>query len=102
MTPLGLRRATSAAPRWCGRSSENTPHSRTRRAISCEYCPPKSRTTISSISERGGGADPARRTSLVAELVSDSGGRHSLARTHSDPLLTLEMLALGLKRWGDH
>ena len=37
ITPFGRRRDTSSAPTWCGRSSENTPHSLTRRAISCEY-----------------------------------------------------------------
>ncbi len=37
---LGLAPATSAAPTWCGSSSEKTPSSRTRRAISCEYWPP--------------------------------------------------------------
>ncbi len=31
-----------------GSSSANTPHSRIRRAISCEYCPPKSSTSTSS------------------------------------------------------
>ena len=40
ISPLGLRRATSSAPTWWGSSSEKTPHSRTRRAISCEYWPP--------------------------------------------------------------
>ena len=40
ISPFGLRRRTSSTPTWCGRSSENTPHSRTRRAMSCEYCPP--------------------------------------------------------------
>ena len=38
--PFGLRRRTSSTPTWCGSSSENTPSSRTRRAISCEYWPP--------------------------------------------------------------
>ncbi len=38
--PLGLRRRTSSTPTWWGSSSEKTPHSRTRRAISWEYCPP--------------------------------------------------------------
>ena len=32
----------------CGSSSEKTPHSRIRRAISCEYWPPKSSTRTSS------------------------------------------------------
>ncbi|HEX6752679.1 MAG TPA: hypothetical protein VF093_03730 [Solirubrobacterales bacterium] len=31
-----------------GKSSANTPHSRIRLAINCEYCPPKSRTSTSS------------------------------------------------------
>ena len=34
------RRAPARAPTWCGISSLNTPQSRTRRAISCEYWPP--------------------------------------------------------------
>src|ERR1700688_2063927 len=33
-----------------GRTTENTLSSRTRRAISCEYCAPKSRTTIDWVS----------------------------------------------------
>ena len=41
--PGSARRGVS-----CGSSSAKTPHSRIRRAISCEYCPPKSRTSTSS------------------------------------------------------
>ena len=37
-----------------GSSSAKTPHSRIRRAISCEYWPPKSRTSTSSRADRGG------------------------------------------------
>src|SRR3954449_7694523 len=48
ISPFGPRARTSSTPTWCGSSSENTPHSRTRRAMSWEYCPPKSRTTTSS------------------------------------------------------
>src|SRR5918992_6233891 len=46
--PRGRRRSTSSSGTSCGKSSANTPHSRTRRAISCEYCPPKSSTRTSS------------------------------------------------------
>ena len=38
--PSACAAATSSAPTWWGSSSLKTPHSRTRRAISCEYCPP--------------------------------------------------------------
>ena len=40
MIPRGLRAAISSSGTWWGSSSLNTPQSRTRRAISCEYCPP--------------------------------------------------------------
>src|SRR3954447_12849493 len=46
--PFGRRRRTSSTPTVWGSSSENTPHSRTRRAISWEYWPPKSSTRTSS------------------------------------------------------
>src|SRR5262245_64422553 len=53
ISPFGARLRTSPAPTWCGSSSLNTPHSRTRRAISCEYWPPKSRTSTSSVAAAG-------------------------------------------------
>ena len=37
ISALGRRRSMSSSGTWCGSSSANTPHSRTRRAISCEY-----------------------------------------------------------------
>jgi hypothetical protein len=40
MIPRGLRFFTSSIDTWCGSSSENTPQSRTRRAISWLYWPP--------------------------------------------------------------
>jgi hypothetical protein len=46
--PRGSRRRTSSGGTVCGSSSLKTPHSRTRRAMSCEYWPPKSRTSTSS------------------------------------------------------
>src|SRR2546430_9628499 len=41
----GLRARTWSGVTLCGTSSEYTRHSRTRRAISCEYCPPRSSTS---------------------------------------------------------
>src|SRR5581483_11365372 len=91
-------RRTSSRPTWCGSSSENTPHSRTRRAISCEYWPPKSRTTTSS--EMGGRfaasmgpSGPVRTGALV-----DTHGRGRCLGAHAHALLALEVLALGLER----
>src|SRR5688572_20634826 len=48
-----------------GRSSLNTPSSRIRRAISCEYWPPKSRTRTSSAAAATSGA--------VASVATISG-----------------------------
>src|SRR5919204_553997 len=101
----------------CGRSSANTPHSRIRRAMSCEYCPPKSKTTTPS---RGtGGARPGRRERGVlgtratedaawrclcprasASVIRDGyrlGDRGATVRAHPDRLLALELLPLGLE-----
>ncbi len=47
--PAGFHRRISSAEEFGGRTTENTRASRTRRAISCVYWPPKSRMTI----ERG-------------------------------------------------
>src|SRR5438067_324713 len=45
MIAAGLRARISAAEARCETSSEYTRASRTRRAISCEYCPPRSSTS---------------------------------------------------------
>src|SRR6476469_6977444 len=45
MRACGLRARTCAAVTPCPTSSEYTRHSRTRRAISCAYCPPRSTTS---------------------------------------------------------
>src|SRR5919204_2813889 len=44
-TACGLRARTCSAVTLCPTSSEYTRHSRTRRAISCAYCPPRSSTS---------------------------------------------------------
>src|ERR1700736_5918731 len=108
ITPFGRRRNPSASPTWWGNSSEKTPHSRTRRAISCEYCPPKSSTTTSSVAARGAGVSTAAVETLRlsgsrsgAALAADTARRGFAAGAHPDTLLTLEMLALGLQRRRD-
>src|SRR3954466_791065 len=116
ISPFGRRRLISSTSSVCGSSSENTPHSRTRRAISCEYWPPKSSTSTSfcatarsSASSSTGcsaaTADPCpreTRSSPAGACVSVCDKRHrSAARRHPDLLLTLELLALGLQRRRD-
>src|SRR5215217_3282563 len=115
ISPFGLRRRTSSTPTWCGSSSENTPHSRTRRAISCEYWPPKSSTRTSSCATARSSASsstgcsattpepwPAdKRSSRVSVSVRDKRHR-SAARGHADRLLALQLLALRLQRRRDH
>src|SRR5215216_259299 len=105
----------------CGSSSANTPHSRIRRAISCEYCPPKSRTNTSSWAVSGARTSMASPetvsvpvTPLAAVGVAGTAAPSVIAdcysRRHSSPavgahahgLLALELLALGLERRRDH
>src|SRR6478672_207996 len=105
----------------CGRSSAKTPHSRIRRAISCEYWPPKSRTSTSSRAVSGG-----RSSTVSSETVSvpvtplaavgvagtaagsviaygyPGGHRGPPVGAHAHGLLALELLALGLERRRDH
>src|SRR5262245_14962909 len=50
----------------CGTSTEYTRHSRTRRAISCAYCPPRSTTSTGRSSGPGSGR---LRTSASAPIV---------------------------------
>src|SRR5262245_36265191 len=52
MKPLGLSAATFLAGVSKGTIVEYTLHSRTRRAMTCVYCAPKSRMTICSFIER--------------------------------------------------
>src|ERR671931_1377534 len=101
ISPFGARLRTSSTPTWCGSSSLNTPHSRTRRAISCEYWPPKSSTSTSSCATPRSTASAS--TGWSATRVSICDKRHrSAPRGHPDLLLALELLALGLQRRCDH
>src|SRR5215469_18590619 len=68
MTAAGLRARISAAGIVDGTISEYTWHSRTRRAISCAYCAPKS--TTSTVSE-----SPACTTSPSPGLAHPLSGR---------------------------
>src|SRR5215813_13568147 len=109
----------------CGSSSLKTPHSRIRRAISCEYWPPKSRTRTSSDAVAGAdletstssGSDPGTvrsgtrtrdgwsEAAEAASVIRDSDSdfdRSPAIRAHAHGLLALELLALGHQRWGDH
>src|SRR5438045_4061609 len=108
----------------CGSSSANTPHSRIRRAMSCEYCPPKSSTSTSSRPRAapGGvlGRSRAERATLPASLPGAArasraaarasviryryrlGHRGAAVRAHADRLLSLELLAFSLKRRSHH
>lgn len=73
--PAGFFAAISAAVMSCLTISENTCASRTRRAISCAYCAPKSTT----------------RTAPVSNSV-----------THAHALRFLQDLAFGLERRSNH
>src|SRR6185312_11597427 len=99
--PFGARRRTSSTPTWCGSSSLNTPHSRTRRAISCEYWPPKSRTSTSSCATARSSASSSTGCAATTGSVCDKRHRSAAGR-HADLLLALELLALRLQRRGDH
>src|SRR4051812_34205250 len=81
-----------------GSSSAKTPHSRIRRAISCEYWPPKSRTSTSSEAWAGAVEAPA-------SVVGDSNtGRDRCAPVGAHPhrLLVLQLLALAHQGRRDH
>src|SRR2546426_8951340 len=78
MIPFGRRASISSKGIERGTISEYTCASRTRRAISCAYCAPKSTTSTGWIS-------------LTSLLV-----------THADALGPLHRLALGLQSRRDH
>src|SRR3954464_14854180 len=87
ISPRRERRFISSTAIVWGSSSLKTPHSRTRRAISCEYCPPKSRTSTSS--ERIAPAPPARgrgggRASATRALLPDERRRSHAAAVVGD------------------
>src|SRR5580765_5077484 len=66
ISACGFRARTCSGVTVCGTSSEKTRHSRTRRAISCEYCPPRSTT---STGRSSGLASGRCRTSASAPIV---------------------------------
>src|ERR671919_1099675 len=111
ISPRGRRAVISSSGAWCGSSSANTPHSRMRRAISCEYCPPKSRTRTSSVtgSDRAGAgrtsssasAEGARTRSVIRDGYPCGHGGAAV-RAHADRLLALKLLALALQRGRHH
>src|SRR3954469_134626 len=121
ISPRGERRLISSRSTVCGSSSLNTPHSRTRRAINCEYWPPKSSTSTSSARVAAAPAAGGRGGVNVSDkrLLPARGGlgeaaavRHVVrgrrrrggrgGRAHADLLRLLELLALGLQRRRDH
>src|SRR3984893_14527303 len=80
MIPFGRRASISSKGIVRGTISEYTCASRTRRAISCAYCAPKSTT----------------------RTVSNWGASMRRLATHADALAALEALALGLQGGGHH
>src|SRR5438094_10559617 len=64
-----------------GRTAEKTFCSRTRRAISCEYCAPKSRTTIDWVSTD----EFLRSLPLCKEAAKSRGAAHRSKSIRSDP-----------------
>src|ERR1700709_1304468 len=98
-SPFGFRSRIVSSDVFAGKSSAKTPHSRMRRAISWEYCPPKSRTSTSS-ANLGAGAVEA-----PASVVGDSNtGRDRCAPVGAHPhrLLVLQLLALAHQGRRDH
>src|SRR6266508_453700 len=91
----GLRARTCAAVTPCPTSSEYTRHSRTRRAISCAYCPPRS-TTSTGRSSAGRSGSGRTSAAIVRCLLRD---RHVVRMTlaeargsDADELRTLHLL----------
>src|SRR6476659_9975241 len=93
ISACGLRARTCAAVTPCPTSSEYTRHSRTRRAISCAYCPPRSITSTgrSSGARSGSGTTLApivgrllrdRHVMRMALAQSRGGDAHELRALH--------------------
>src|SRR6478672_410485 len=70
ISACGLRARTCAAVTPCPTSSEYTRHSRTRRAISCAYCPPRS-TTNTGRSSAGRSGSGRTSAAIVRCLLRD-------------------------------
>src|SRR3954454_24578019 len=72
ISACGLRARTCSGVTVCGTSSEKTRHSRTRRAISCEYCPPRSTTrTGRSSGLASGRCTTSASAAIVRRLLRD-------------------------------
>src|SRR5215218_1665356 len=95
MIPRGRRASISSKGIVRGTISEYTCASRTRRAISCAYCAPKS--TTSTVSNWDASTTPSRCVPGPTYCWS----RYASA-AHADALAALEALALGLQRGGHH
>src|SRR3954466_1017794 len=69
----GVRARPCSGVAGCGTSSEKTRHSRTRRAISCEYCPPRSTTSTGRSSRRASSRlrTSATSTPVIRRLLGD-------------------------------
>src|ERR1700754_4602402 len=103
MIALGLRSRSLCSDVVAGNSSANTPHSRIRLAISCEYWPPKSRTSTSSTAcASAAGIPSAGTTCSVIRYGNSRGNRGPSIRAHANRLLVLELLALAHQRRRDH
>src|SRR5918995_590640 len=95
MIPFGRRASISDSGIVRGTISEYTCASRTRRAISCAYCAPKS--TTSTVSNWDG----STATSRCVPGPTYCWSRYASA-AHADALAALEALAFGLQRGGHH
>src|ERR671911_28454 len=104
ISPRGARALISSSETWWGSSSENTPHSRTRRAMSCEYWPPKSRTSTScEVAARA--SPPAGRGGTAASDIysptSAVSGVSVASPTGPPPVSAGTPFALGAVEGGD-
>src|SRR6476619_2145772 len=95
ISACGLRARTCAAVTPCPTSSEYTRHSRTRRAISCAYCPPRS-TTNTGRSSAGRSGSGRTSAAIVRCLLRDRHVvRMALAKSRgsdADELRSLHLL----------
>src|SRR6478672_8940053 len=71
ISATGLRRLISSALARYETSSEYTRASRTRRAISCEYCPPRSTTSTGRPSGEGSGLSGTTSGAAIVRCVLD-------------------------------
>src|SRR5436309_13420161 len=83
MSALGSRAAISDAEVVPGTISENTPASRTRRAMSWVYCEPKSRINTRSRAVRPPRRRACRAPDSIATVISLSPYRSQLMAKHS-------------------